>query len=100
MNITFVVANEDFAKSNDEGTPFQGMLMAINPENNGSRFGGFGMMPKSLIGKLTLKEASRKQDAPVVGEFDGIVQESRGGMFGGNRNRGGRGPSRGRPSER
>jgi spore coat protein CotH len=100
MNITFVVANEDFTKSNDEGTPFQGMLMAINPENNGSRFGGFGMMPKSLIGKLTLKEASRKQDAPVVGEFDGIVQESRGGMFGGNRNRGGRGPSRGRPSER
>ena len=100
MNITFVVANEDFAKSNDEGTPFQGMLMAINPENSGNRFGGFGMMPKSLIGKLTLKEASRRQNAPVVGEFDGIIQESRGGMFGGKRNRGGRGPGRGRPPER
>jgi spore coat protein CotH len=100
MNITFVVANEDFARSNDKGTPFQGMLMAIDPENESSRFGGFGMMPKSLSGKLTLKEASRRQDAPVIGEFNVIINESRGGMFGGNRNRGGRGPGRGRQPER
>jgi spore coat protein CotH len=100
MNITFVVANEDFTRSNDEGTPFQGMLMAIDPENENGRFGRFGMMPKSLSGKLTLKEASRKQDAPVIGEFNVIINESRGGMFGGNRNREGRGPGRGRPPGR
>jgi hypothetical protein len=58
------------------------------------------MMPKSLRGKLTLKEASRKQDAPVIGEFNVIINESRGGMFGGNRNREGRGPGRGRPPGR
>ena len=94
INILFNVENEAFTQSNDEGTAFQGMLMEINPNNNGGGFRGFGMMPKSLNGKLMLREASNKEDAPVSGEFDVLIHESRGGMFG-NFNRGGRGPGRG-----
>ena len=48
MNITFVIANEDFTRGGEEETPFQGMLMAVDPENENGRFGRFGMMPKSL----------------------------------------------------
>ena len=83
VNITLTIANDAFAKSNDKGLPFTGMLTTVDPDRDIRRGFPFGGMPKSLSGKLILNEASRTNNAPVSGTMDLIIQESKGGMFGG-----------------
>ena len=95
VNITFTIANDAFAKSNDKGLTFTGMLATVDPDQDNRGGFPFRSMPKSLSGKLILNEASRTNNAPVSGTMDLIIQESKGGMFGGPPG-GGRGRGRGR----
>ncbi|HIG30395.1 MAG TPA: hypothetical protein EYQ50_22385 [Verrucomicrobiales bacterium] len=98
LTMVFTLAKDLFKATPEDGVVIDGMFVVSEPGEE--RFNFF--LRKQVKGKLFLKSAGLKENAPVVGHFEVQIQETKGGMMSRMRGggRGGRPPGRGGPPGR